>query len=123
MALDAMLAPGASRLDQPPPSPDLMPQSPETLAGLAPPVQLPAGMMPPEVLTGVLQWGQQVQTQFDAVAQISPDLALDWSLLKMSLQRILQKLQLAGGGAVSPTATGPAFSGGGIDRGSPLPGA
>lgn len=79
--------------------------------------------MPPEVLTGIQDRGQQIMSDIDAFAQVTPDLALDWSLLKMQFQRILAKIQLAGGQPISSTNTGPNFSGGGIDRGMAAPGA
>lgn len=124
----AMAPPGTMPTDQvlngPPPSPAVetgmspgaspSPDRPADIAGLMPP--LPSGQFPPDVLTGVLQSGEKMSEHIDAIAQMFPDLAPDFALVKEFLQRALAKVLVAGGGPTSPTAPGPNFPGGGIDR-------
>jgi hypothetical protein len=125
MALPGMPATvGASPLDQPPPSPTPMggqpaggPFSPQ---GLVP--QVPSDQMPPEVLTGLMQAAQTVAATLDSFAQVTPDKGAQLALIKDLLQRYLADVMAAGAGPVSPTAPGPAFPGGGIDRGISGPG-
>lgn len=112
----------ATQLDGPPPSPTPMGGMPAGMAGLAPPPQIPSGQMPPEVLTGITQAAQQVAAMLDSFAQITPDKAARLSMIKDLLQQYLADLVSAGSGPVSPTAPGPAFPGGGIDRGISGPG-
>lgn len=114
---------GTSPLDAPPPSPTPMgegPGSPFSAAGLVP--QVPSDQMPPEVLTGLMQAAQTVSATLDSFAQITPDKAAQLALIKDMLQRYLADVMQAGAGPVSPTAPGPAFPGGGIDRGIAGPG-
>lgn len=114
---------GTSPLDAPPPSPTPMgegPGSPFSAAGLVP--QVPSDQMPPEVLTGLMQAAQTVAATLDSFAQITPDKAAAIALIKDLLQRYLADVMQAGAGPVSPTAPGPAFPGGGIDRGIAGPG-
>lgn len=114
---------GASPLDAPPPSPTPMgegPGSPFSAAGLVP--QVPSDQMPPEVLTGLVQAAQTVASMLDSFAQVTPDKAAQLGLIKDLLQRYLADVMQAGAGPVSPTAPGPAFPGGGIDRGIAGPG-
>ena len=110
-----MPMPGASPLDAPPSSPQIGQQPIGSMAGMAPPI--PTSAMPPELLTGLLQAGQKMGEMIDSFAQVTPDLAADWSLLKDLLQRILGKAVGAGAGpAASPTEPGGNYPGGGFDR-------
>jgi hypothetical protein len=116
-------APGgdSSVLNAPPPS-MAQPLAPTagmqgSVAGLAGTPMMPSGMIPPEVLGGMIQVAQQLDQHLDTFAQITPDLAADWLAIKDMLQRAMGKLLVAGGQPPSPTAAGPAFAGGGLDRG------
>jgi hypothetical protein len=118
-----------STLDGPPPSPQLGgggptgAPSPFSLSDMAGgPQGTPSNAMPPEILTGVMQAAQQIGALVDSFAQVTPDLAMDWAGLKEHLAEILAKLVQSGSGPTSPTATGPAFPGGGMDRGIAGPG-
>lgn len=113
---------GTGPLDTPPPSPDVpgggagggaMP----TLSGLAQPAPIGSPNLPPEILTGMLAAGEKVDQIFDSFAQVTPDLATDWNLLKDLLKRTLGKVMVAGGGATSPTSPGSQFPGGGVNSG------
>jgi hypothetical protein len=112
----------SSALDGPPPSPQSNgggptgEATPFSLAALTPPA-VPSNQMPPELLTGIMQSAQTIAQMFDSYAQATPDLAADWAQLKDGLAAVLAKLMQAGSGPVSPTATGPGFPGGGVDRG------
>src|SRR5215510_14380853 len=75
-------SPGASALDQPPPSPTPMGGGPApgaggpfSMRGLVPggPGTIPAGQMPPEMLTGITQSAQTVSQVLDAWAQPTHD--------------------------------------------------
>ena len=88
---------------------------PLSMRGLAP--SLPANAMPPEILTGLLQAGQTIGAMLDSFAQVTPEEASMLALIKDLLQQYFAKIAAAGAGAASPTASGPAFPGGGIDRG------
>ncbi len=111
----------ASPLDGPPPSPQSMGAGPTgtpnqfSLQAIAPPA--PAAQMPPEVLTAIVQSAQKIGSMFDSYAQVTPDLAADWGMLKEQLQVVLAKLLSQGAGPTSPTASGSQFMGGGLDRG------
>lgn len=110
-------------LNAPPPNP-AQPLAPSAgmqgqVAGLAG-MSIPSGMIPPEILGGVLQGLQQMDLNIDAYAQVAPDLAADFMVIKDLLQRISGKLLIAGGQTASPTAAGTSFPGGGIDRGGML---
>src|SRR5512134_1925883 len=115
---------GSSPLDSPPPSPTPMGGEPAggpfSPAGLVP--QVPTDQMPPEVLTGLVQAAQTINSTLDSFAQITPDKGAILGLIKDMLQRYLAEVMTAGAGPVSPTAPGPAFPGGGIDRGIAGPG-
>lgn len=117
--------PGSSALDQPPPSPTPMSGTPSgapfSMSGLA--GQIPSGGMPPEVLTGITQSAQSMSDLLDSWAQITPDQAAQLSMIKDLVQQYLATLMSNGGGATTPTASGPAFPGGGMDRGIPGAGA
>lgn len=119
---------GAQVLDGPPPSPQLQGGGPTgafptSLAGLAP---ASAGMdstaLPPEILQGVMQAAVKIGDMLDSFSQVTPDLQPDWQQIKDLLQTTLAKLITAGAPPLSPTATGPAFPGGGLDRGISRPG-
>ena len=114
--------PGSTALDQPPPSPTAMGGAPGgafSMSGLAGATGggIPAGQMPPEVLTGITQSAQTMSDMLDSFAQVTPDKASQLALIKDMIQQYLADLMTAGSGPVSPTATGPAFPGGGMDRG------
>jgi len=115
---------GSSPLDAPPPSPTPMGGAPEgggfSMQGLVP--QVPTDQMPPEVLTGLMQAAQTMNATLDSFAQVTPDKGAILALIKDMLQRYLAEVMSAGAGPVSPTAPGPAFPGGGIDRGIAGPG-
>jgi hypothetical protein len=109
-------------LDGPPPSPQSMGSGPTgaptqfSLQAIAP-GSVPAQQMPPEVITAIVSAAQKISTMIDSFIQVTPDLQQDWGLLKDQLQTVLAKLMTQGAGAMSPTATGPQFPGGGMDRG------
>jgi hypothetical protein len=90
--------------------------TPFSLSAMAPP-QVPSAQMPPEILTGILQSASKIGELLDSYAQVAPDLAMEFAAIKEQLQVTLASLVQAGAGATSPTATGPAFPGGGMDRG------
>src|SRR4029434_317608 len=114
---------GPSVLDGPPPTPTPMggadPNSPFSMRGIARPgpASVPSSGMPPEVLTGITSSAQQVNAIIDSWAQITPDKGPQLSLIKDMLQQYLADLMSTGAGPIAPTATGPAFPGGGLDRG------
>lgn len=131
---------GASTLDQMPPSPGSVgsntgvsptpppsgpsdPAAPglDAMAG-SEPLQIGSGQLPQEVLEGVMQVGQKVTEQLDALAQITPDLGADWQAIKQLLLATLAKLLTSGAPPASPDGTGSAFPGvtGGMDRGRPF---
>lgn len=111
----------ASPLDTAPPSPQAMGASPQgapnqfSLEQIAPP--LPSGMMPPEMLTAVLESAQNIGNLLDSYAQALPDLAPDFGQVKDLLQSVLAKVMIAGAQPISPTASGQQFPGGGFSRG------
>jgi hypothetical protein len=125
--------PGASALDQPPPSPTPMAvppgapgEGPFSMRGIAGPGPMPGGVptggMPPEVLTGITQSAQSMDQLLDSWAQITPDKAPQLALIKDMVRQYLADLMGAGAGPTSPTAAGPAFPGGGMDYGLAGPG-
>jgi hypothetical protein len=117
---------GFSQLDGPPPSPametgmspgpSMPPGGLGSLVGGGMPVS--SGMMPPEVLTGILQAGETMIGTIDSFAQVAPDLAPDFAVAKQALMAALAKVMQAGGGPTSPNAAGPGFPGGGFDQGA-----
>lgn len=116
---------GSSPLDGPPPSPTPMggQDGPFSPKGLVPGTsQVPSDQMPPEVLNGIMQSAQTISATLDSFAQVTPDKGAQLALIKDLLQRYLADITQAGAGPVSPTAPGPAFPGGGIDRGIAGPG-
>lgn len=78
--------------------------------------------MPPEVLTGVLQSAETIGQMLDSFAQVAPDKAAQFAMIKDQLQSVLAQLVVAGAGPTSPTAVGSAPPMGGIDRGMSGPG-
>lgn len=111
--------PGQDTLDSPPPNPatqtGMSPGVP--LGAMAGPSPVPIQRIPPQMLTGMLQAGEQMSTMLDAFAQAAPDLAAEFGQVKDTLLQALAKLTMAGGGPTAPTAPGPNFPGGGLDRG------
>lgn len=122
---------GADPLGQPPPSPTPMNPDgqgslPATLRGMAGPAAggaIPSNQLPPEILTGLTAAASQITQMLDSFAQVTPDQGQLLEQIKGSLQQYLAAVMTAGGGAVSPTASGPAFPGGGLSRGIAGPGA
>ena len=113
-------SPGNDPLAGPPPSPTAMggregPLSPAGLAGG--PTSLPSNQLPPEVLTGLVTAFDQVGSVLDAAAQIAPDKGAQVSLIKDLIQQLLADLMVAGATPTAPTNAGPAFPGGGLQRG------
>lgn len=98
--------------------------APFGMKGIAPGQQqvVPTGQIPPEMLTGITSAAQTISQQLDAFAQATPDQATQLSLIKELLQQYLADLMSSGAGPTSPTASGAAFPGGGIDRGVAGPG-
>jgi hypothetical protein len=120
MALPASGYTGQEVLSQPPPSPQLNGGGPTgqfSMNGLAPPVA--SNALPPAMLQGMMQVATQVGTALDSLAQAAPDLAEDFGAVKDALQAAMAKLMVSGAGPTSPSATGPQFPGGGMDRGIP----
>lgn len=114
--------PGSSPLDGPPPAPGMGSGEPggmPTLSGLAAPMPITSASLPPEILTGIVQSCDKIKGMFDAFAQVTPDLAMDWDLCKTVLDKALGKVLASGGGPASPTATGGQFPGGGFSAGLP----
>lgn len=93
----------------------MSPGSSTPLGAMVPPVQ--SGAIPPEVLTGMLQAGETMVETIDSFAQIAPDLAPDFAVVKQALMAALAKVMQAGGGPTKPNAAGPGFPGGGFDSG------
>jgi len=112
--------PDTSQLDGPPPSPTAMGDAqggaPMSMRGLAP-GGVPTNQIPPEMLRGVMQAGESIGGAVDSVAQLFPAKAAQLALIKDLLQQIFAEIMAEGAGAISPTAAGPAFPGGGMDRG------
>lgn len=116
---------GSSPLDAPPPSPTPMgaPGEPGfSTAGLAGPPMVPSDQLPPQILTGIMQAAQTIAQTLDSFAQVTPDKSAALGLIKELLSRYLAEITVSGAGPISPTAPGPAFPGGGIDRGLAGPG-
>lgn len=108
---------GGSPLDQPPPSPavDQGMNPGQPLGSLVAPV--PPDQMPPEMLQAALGVGEQISTGLDSLAQTFPAFAQDFGLVKEALMMALSKVAQTGAPPTSPTAAGPNFPGGGIERG------
>ncbi len=114
---------GTETLDQPPPSPALAqgmnPGSPSMtdLMGQTANPQVPADQMPQDVLTGMMTAATKIAQDLDSFAQMTPNLASDWAAVRAALAAAMSKLLMAGSNPTSPTAPGPGFPGGGLDRG------
>lgn len=113
---------GASPLDGPPPSPTAMSgggDTPFSMRGVVPPSSsVSPDQIPPEMMTGIISAFTQVTTVLDAAGQaLGPNLQPQIALIKDLIAKLLADVQVNGGGAISPTASGPAFPGGGMDRG------
>jgi hypothetical protein len=113
-------------LDAPPPNP-AQPLAPtagqqsqgaggigQLAGGMAP---IPSGLLPPEILAGAMNLGQDISDKLDTLTQVAPDLGPEWVQIKTLLQKVMGQLLVAGGQPPSPTATGTSFPGGGQDRG------
>lgn len=114
---------GNSPLDAPPPSPTPMggqSDTPFSARGLAP--QVSTDQIPPEMLQGIMSVLTTIAAGLDSVAQAVPDKGAQVGLIKELLQRLMAEITQAGAGPLSPTAPGPAFPGGGLDRGISGPG-
>lgn len=114
--------PGMSALDAPPAAPGPMGGDQSQggmpgLSGLASPLPMGAGQLPPEILTGIVQSCEKIKGMFDAFAQVTPDLGMDWDLCKTIVDKTLGKVLAAGGGPASPQNPGPSFPGGGMSAG------
>lgn len=110
----------STTLNAPPPNP-AQPLAPSAgmqgqVAGLAG-MSMPAGLIPPEILGGMMNEATKIDQALDSFAQITPDLAAEWLQIKELLQRVMGKLLVAGAPPSSPTAPGTPFPGGGMDRG------
>jgi hypothetical protein len=90
-----------------------------TLSGFAGPPPVSSANIPPEILTGMIQAGEKIASMFDSFAQVTPDLAADWDILKDLLQRTLGKVLAAGGGPASPTSPGSQFPAGPMTTAAP----
>lgn len=119
-------SPDTSQLDGPPPSPtpmgDLAGGGPMSVRGLVPgggPVAM--GQLPPEILRGVMQTGETIDSAIKSIAQLAPGKAAQLNLIQALLQQVFAEIVSEAadnaGATISPTATGPAFPGGGMDRG------
>ena len=75
------------------------------------------GQMPPEILTGILQAAQRIDSVLDSFAQVAPDLGMDFAMIKTQLATTLAKLVERGAQPTSSTAAGNAPPMGGVDRG------
>ena len=110
-------APGSKILDGPPPSPALEqgmnPGMP--LGSLVQPVS--ADQVPPQVLTGMLEAGEEMSKMLDSFAQALPQHASDVGAVKEALNKLMSRILMAGAGPTSPTNPGPNFPGGGFERG------
>ena len=118
-------ASGASVLDQPPPSPGAVGDNPGTspsLASMGGPLEIGSAGLPPEILQGAVQVGQNITELLDSLSQITPDLGPDWQAAKQLILATLAKLVANGAMPASPTTPGTAFPGvtGGLDRGRPM---
>lgn len=108
---------GASALDQPPPSPQ-MPMMPASFDGLAPGIT-PSAPMPPEILTGLMAAAEKIDGQFDSFAQVLPQLAQKFAMLKDLLAQVMAEVMMAGANPTSPANAGMNFPGGGLDHAGP----
>lgn len=133
-AIPGLPSPGASALDGTPPTPTPMgglpPGAPFSLRGLAPggspgasvPGSIPSTELSPEILTGLQQAMKTATDVLKQAAQITPDKGAQLGLINDLIEQYMADVMMAGSGPVSPNYAGPAFPGGGIDRGLPGPG-
>lgn len=116
-------APNNVPLDGPPPSPAMgqgvNPGLP--LGSMVAGGPVPTSQYPPQVLQGAQAAGEKMNDVVDSLAQMMPDLAQDWLLVKQALASVMSKVQQAGAPPTSPTATGSNFPGGGMDKVGPSP--
>jgi hypothetical protein len=117
----------ASQLDSMPPSPGSIGNNPgtsptPTLGAMGGPLQIGSAQLPPEILQGALQVGQNITELLDGLAQVTPDLGMDWQAVKQLLLATLAKLVANGAPPASATSPGSAFPGvtGGMDRGQSI---
>jgi hypothetical protein len=110
-----------------PPSPGAIGNNPgmspePTMGAMGGPLQIGSGQLPPEIQQGALAVGQNIVELIDSLAQITPDLGMDWQAAKQLVLATLAKLVTNGAPPASPTAPGTAFPGvtGGMDRGRPF---
>lgn len=117
---------GSQMLDQPPPSPALgtgqnpgypAPNLSQALGPAGTASTLSSATLPMDVLKGMTDTATKMAQDLDSFAQMTPDLAPDWAAVRAALSTAMAKVLMAGGGPTSPTATGPGFPGGGLDRG------
>lgn len=132
-AIPGLPSPGASALDGTPPTPtpmDGMPSgAPFSLRGLAGPGagpsvpgSIPSTELSPQILTGLQSAMRTATDVIKQAAQITPDKGAQLGLINDLIEQYMADVMMAGAGPVSPTFAGPAFPGGGIDRGLPGPG-
>ena len=92
-----------------------------SMQGLAQPIG--AGQMPPEMLAGAMDAAASAGSVLDALSQTFPEFAMDFGIVKDSLQRVMAKVLAAGGGAGPNNASpGSSFPGGGYGPGGPTAG-
>lgn len=111
---------GADALDAPPsPNPNggVGGSAPFSIQSLGAGQQIPSNQLPPEMLTGITTSATKIVEVLDSFAQATPDKAAQIAMIKDLLQQYLADLMIAGSGPISPTASGSAFPGGGMDRG------
>jgi len=88
-----------------------------SMQGLAGPQGVPTGSIPPEILQGFMSSGQTIDDTLNTWAQLFPAKGAQLGLIKDLIQKLVAEIVAEGAGPTSPTAAGPAFPGGGIDRG------
>lgn len=107
----------SQRLDGPPPTPQLETpnQPPAGLQDLVPQPTVGADQLPPPLRAGLEELGQQVLTAIDAAAQLVPEFAADFGIARFAWERAMSRVSgQAGTQAVTPTAPGTGFPGGGL---------
>lgn len=108
---------GSTALDGPPPTMGLeTPQTPPAgIADLVPRAPVQAGQVPEPIRAGAEELNQQLMTGVDSLAQLFPEFAADFGIVRIALERAMGKVSAAAGTqAVTPTAPGPGFPGGGL---------
>ncbi len=107
------------QLNTPPPTlaaerPATPPTSIQDLAG----PQVPAGQIPEPLRQGAESLAQQIGTGVDGLAQLFPEFAANFGIVRIALDQAMQAVNAsAGTQAVTPTTAGAGFPGGGL--GSP----